>query len=251
MRKENIEDLFEREELDLGSKNGHSNKINGSKNHNSNIKNEQYIDLDNDERNKEIRDILESTKSYLKVKQDSKDISVAIPKLSNPWDNEINDGSFIEHVVQLSDTLQGISLKYNIPITEIKNANKLWNPQELYGRKKLLIPNVKDQKSNNKNNDEKVKHFQKVASCEESIAIDYLKKYKNVDIALEKYFYNQKKLDELNNKPKYYDTTSGSPNEDYKLSNPSTIGQLSLNSKQVDVKTKKKLKQIDSDLYSL
>ncbi|XP_030747159.1 lysM and putative peptidoglycan-binding domain-containing protein 2 isoform X2 [Sitophilus oryzae] len=48
--------------------------------------------------------------------------------------------SYIKHFVSNSDTLQGIALKYNVTIEQIRRANKLWASDSLFLREFLLIP---------------------------------------------------------------------------------------------------------------
>jgi len=51
---------------------------------------------------------------------------------------------FITHYVQPSDTLQGLSLRYGVPMEHIKRANKLWTSDSLFLRPTLNIPVVGD-----------------------------------------------------------------------------------------------------------
>eukprot|EP00700_Malawimonas_jakobiformis_P001128 EC720494.1.p1 GENE.EC720494.1~~EC720494.1.p1 ORF type:complete len:66 (+),score=10.91 EC720494.1:92-289(+) len=46
---------------------------------------------------------------------------------------------FISHEVKLTDTLEGISLKYGVPIAEIKKANRLFS-NAIHGLVTLKIP---------------------------------------------------------------------------------------------------------------
>jgi len=46
----------------------------------------------------------------------------------------------IECEIQPSDTLQTLSLKYNIPLAELKRVNKIINEAEFYALKRLKIP---------------------------------------------------------------------------------------------------------------
>src|SRR4051812_18914002 len=38
------------------------------------------------------------------------------------------------------DTLQGLSVKYQVPITEIKRENNIWQDKDIFARKTLVIP---------------------------------------------------------------------------------------------------------------
>lgn len=49
-----------------------------------------------------------------------------------------------EHTLQPSDTLLGISLKYNVPIENIKRANRLWSNDLTFSKETLIIPLDKD-----------------------------------------------------------------------------------------------------------
>ncbi|XP_023021932.1 lysM peptidoglycan-binding domain-containing protein red [Leptinotarsa decemlineata] len=47
---------------------------------------------------------------------------------------------FRKHYVENTDTLQGIALKYNVTIEQIRRSNKLWASDSLFLREFLLIP---------------------------------------------------------------------------------------------------------------
>lgn len=44
------------------------------------------------------------------------------------------------HTLAPSDTLQGISVRYSVPIELLKTVNKLWNHDQLFLRDTLLVP---------------------------------------------------------------------------------------------------------------
>lgn len=48
--------------------------------------------------------------------------------------------SYIKHIVVPGDTLQGLSLKYDVSIEHIKRVNSLWTNDSLFLREFLLIP---------------------------------------------------------------------------------------------------------------
>lgn len=48
--------------------------------------------------------------------------------------------SRVVHHVQPSDTIQGISLKYNVTVEELRRVNKLWANDSIWLRGTLLIP---------------------------------------------------------------------------------------------------------------
>ncbi|CAH1164118.1 unnamed protein product [Phaedon cochleariae] len=50
--------------------------------------------------------------------------------------------NYIKHFVSNADTLQGISLKYNVTIEQIRRANKLWASDSLFLKEFLLIPST-------------------------------------------------------------------------------------------------------------
>ncbi|KAL1501102.1 hypothetical protein ABEB36_006490 [Hypothenemus hampei] len=54
--------------------------------------------------------------------------------------NLTKNENYIKHFVGNSDTLQGIALKYNVTIEQIRRANKLWASDSLFLREYLLIP---------------------------------------------------------------------------------------------------------------
>ncbi|XP_066157394.1 lysM and putative peptidoglycan-binding domain-containing protein 2-like isoform X1 [Euwallacea fornicatus] len=52
--------------------------------------------------------------------------------------------SYFKHFVSNTDTLQGIALRYNATIEQIRRANKLWASDSLFLREFLLIPQSDD-----------------------------------------------------------------------------------------------------------
>ncbi|XP_050297485.1 lysM and putative peptidoglycan-binding domain-containing protein 2 isoform X2 [Anthonomus grandis grandis] len=54
--------------------------------------------------------------------------------------NATKNESFVKHFVTNSDTLQGLAVKYNVTIEQIRRANKLWASDSLFLREYLLIP---------------------------------------------------------------------------------------------------------------
>ncbi|KAG5881751.1 hypothetical protein JTB14_029079 [Gonioctena quinquepunctata] len=49
---------------------------------------------------------------------------------------------YLKHLVGNTDTLQGIALKYNVTIEQIRRANRLWASDSLFLREYLLIPSM-------------------------------------------------------------------------------------------------------------
>lgn len=49
-----------------------------------------------------------------------------------------------KHKIQIGETLQGISLKYGLPIENIKRANRLWSNDLAFVKETLLIPLDRD-----------------------------------------------------------------------------------------------------------
>ncbi|XP_013411168.1 lysM and putative peptidoglycan-binding domain-containing protein 2 isoform X1 [Lingula anatina] len=47
---------------------------------------------------------------------------------------------YITHKIEPGDTLQGLALKYEIPMQDLKRANKMWTNDSLFLRETLLIP---------------------------------------------------------------------------------------------------------------
>jgi len=47
---------------------------------------------------------------------------------------------FIVHELAAGDTLQGLSVKYQVPIIEIKRENNIWQDKDIFARKTLVIP---------------------------------------------------------------------------------------------------------------
>lgn len=47
----------------------------------------------------------------------------------------------IFHTVALSDTLEGIAVRYGVQVANIKRVNRLFSNQDLFARKEVVIPN--------------------------------------------------------------------------------------------------------------
>lgn len=62
---------------------------------------------------------------------------------TKPVKEEKNVLDTISHVVQPSDTLSSLSIKYNCKVSELKQVNHIWNANELSARDSVLIPIVK------------------------------------------------------------------------------------------------------------
>ncbi|XP_045471593.1 lysM and putative peptidoglycan-binding domain-containing protein 2 [Harmonia axyridis] len=48
--------------------------------------------------------------------------------------------NYIKHYISNTDTLQGIALKYDVSIEQIRRANRLWTSDSLFLKEFLLIP---------------------------------------------------------------------------------------------------------------
>jgi LysM repeat protein len=54
--------------------------------------------------------------------------------------NQQNDKNFLIHKVTGRENLQGLSVKYGVQVADLKRINKLWNQNDIFGRKELIIP---------------------------------------------------------------------------------------------------------------
>jgi len=50
----------------------------------------------------------------------------------------------ITHIIRKTDTLEGIAVRYNVPIAKIKKANKIYSKSVLMCMEKILIPEEDD-----------------------------------------------------------------------------------------------------------
>jgi len=62
---------------------------------------------------------------------------------TKPVKEDKNVVDTISHIVQPSDTLSSLSIKYNCKVSELKQVNHIWNANELSARDSVLIPIVK------------------------------------------------------------------------------------------------------------
>jgi len=77
-----------------------------------------------------------STKSQYKRRTSDEFESISAP----PGQAEERDALVYIYNVQPTDTLPGISIKFNCPLPTIKKANRLWSNDVMVSRKTLLIP---------------------------------------------------------------------------------------------------------------
>lgn len=65
-------------------------------------------------------------------------------KKQSEEERELRDQGYFKHHVQTTDTLQGISLRYGIPVDDIKKINKLFNASSLISRRFIYVKTSKD-----------------------------------------------------------------------------------------------------------
>jgi len=105
---------------------------------------------------------------------------------------------YIKHNVIMTDTLSGLSIKYNVLVEEIKSINKLTKDEDVWTRFELLIPfkgqdvpgmDEKERKKCKQDMKNRlVKRFRRTTSCGENEARYYLKSSKwNIDEALKEF----------------------------------------------------------------
>lgn len=96
-----------------------------------------------------------------------------------------SEQTFIKHNVSMTDTLSGLSIRYNVQVDEIKSANKLTKDEDIWTRFQILIPfrgqevkdlDVKDKKQWKKDMKARlIKRFRRNAGCGDNEAKYYLK----------------------------------------------------------------------------
>ncbi|KAJ8924395.1 hypothetical protein NQ315_007191 [Exocentrus adspersus] len=64
----------------------------------------------------------------------------ALKKYGSTSKHTTRNENYVKHFVSNTDTLQGIALRYNVTIEQIRRANKLWASDSLFLREYLLIP---------------------------------------------------------------------------------------------------------------
>ncbi|KAF2070622.1 hypothetical protein CYY_008061 [Polysphondylium violaceum] len=73
------------------------------------------------------------------ISQNSSNTSL-VEETVSPATAASTDPRFIVHTLTSKDTLQGLSLKYNVKVNDLKRANNLWTQDTLFIKKTLLIP---------------------------------------------------------------------------------------------------------------
>ncbi|EGC28965.1 hypothetical protein DICPUDRAFT_43563 [Dictyostelium purpureum] len=92
---------------------------------------------------------------------DSSPKNTATSNTSSPPNKQVDTSKFITHVLTPKDTLQGLSLKYNVKVSvvraiieyhinDLKRANNIWTQDSLFIKKTILIP-VESTDSNSDN----------------------------------------------------------------------------------------------------
>ncbi|KAJ8937571.1 hypothetical protein NQ318_023101 [Aromia moschata] len=71
-----------------------------------------------------------------------RDCAGSLKKYGSTSKHVTRNENYIKHYVSNTDTLQGIALKYNVTIEQIRRANKLWASDSLFLREFLLIPST-------------------------------------------------------------------------------------------------------------
>jgi len=104
---------------------------------------------DEDEENDEIgtelspmhhKEEIEPAKIQIKEKKEKIPKIHSSKKENNGKNNDTIHKGPVKHQILKSDTLQGISLKYNVSISELKKANKIFSEQQLWSFKFITIP---------------------------------------------------------------------------------------------------------------
>jgi len=125
-----------------------------------------------------------------------------------------NGKQYIKHIVKYTDTLQGLSLKYNVTGEDIRSTNKITREEEIWSRHIILIP-FNGQVLRELNEDEKeqyrndmrkrlVRRFLKTTKCScDAEALYYLQINSfNFDVAVAEYVADSKW--ELQNKHTHF-----------------------------------------------
>ncbi|KAJ8972966.1 hypothetical protein NQ317_019313 [Molorchus minor] len=71
-----------------------------------------------------------------------RDSARSLKKYGSTSKHVTRNENYIKHMVSNTDTLQGIALKHNVTIEQIRRANKLWASDSLFLREFLLIPST-------------------------------------------------------------------------------------------------------------
>jgi len=129
-------------DLLAGTSNSNNNSNNNSTNNSGNTSpyNSSYGDIS----------LMTTFNSNSNNNNNNNNISTSIAESNSPAPGTpSSDPRFIIHTLTPKDTLQGLSLKYNVKINDLKRANNLWTQDTLFIKKTLLIPIENSDGSNN------------------------------------------------------------------------------------------------------
>lgn len=90
-----------------------------------------------------------------------------------------NDKSSIVHDVKPNDTLQGLAVKYRVPVLEIKRENKIWREEDVSAHKSIIIPkdvetHIREEKETEEQHQLCLEGFVRTTSCGTEEALQYL-----------------------------------------------------------------------------
>jgi len=157
---------------------------------NSEFNRNNYIPT-NDSTDNSLDSILRNSSYTSFTRQDKnpekKQKEVAVPVFTN-------DGKFVMHIVNDGDTLEGLSVKYGVPVNDIKQANKLWSQRDLFSRRSIVIPIDKEaylkaiQQSLEERREQLILQFIEVTHATTADANEHLRlKHYNLDHAVAHY----------------------------------------------------------------
>lgn len=109
----------------------------------------QNLFSDRGQRNYKSNPLLHSFKKNEASERSSLSESIEAPKSYGATRNPLQpqcDVKLIGHVVEPTDTLQGLAIKYGVTVEQLKRANKIWANDNIHLFKILKIPVRKDSK---------------------------------------------------------------------------------------------------------
>lgn len=132
-----------------------------------------------------------------------------------------NQDNYLHHQVTGKDTLQGLSLKYGVPIADLKRINRLWTKDDLFGRKQIIIPLTSEQLLQLKAEEaEKMKEQQEKIEAKQIETIKQFCEATGCEPDIAKFFLSQKSWN-LTKALTVYHTQAG---DDLKIFNEMTNG---------------------------
>jgi hypothetical protein len=68
----------------------------------------------------------------------------------------------VTHLLQPGDSLEGLAVQYGVSVADLKRANRIWSPQELFARRDVIVPLQAEAYFQHQQAQQQAKHVEKV-----------------------------------------------------------------------------------------